>query len=154
MKEYSGKEVIIVFKKITSFLVAFVCSFSTCKALQLEVLDGDFSYIVETSTNTAMVRNIYIKAGENKDIYVPSEIIDGCKQKYKVNEISPDAVKDVIKQIKSIELPGTLEYTNSNIETLKCLFLYHVPVKRTTTSVMDFFCIKETFMSTLFPGVI
>lgn len=141
-------------KKMGSFLAALICSFSTCKAIKMEVLDGDFSYIVDTSTKTAMIKKIYIKTDNKKDLFVPSKIQDGCKMTYTVNEISSYAIKDVVNKISSIELPGTLEYTDRNIETLKCLFLHKIPVKRTIVSVVDFFCVNATLKSLLFPGVI
>ena len=141
-------------KKLVAIFVSLIFSFSSCKALKMEILDGDFSYIVDDSTNTAMIRKIYIPTGVKKNIYVPSKITDGCKHTYKVTEISAYAIKDVFNNILSIELPGTLEYTDSNIETLKWLFLSKTPVKRTGTSVIDFFCVNATLKNAFFPGVI
>lgn len=143
-----------MFKKMGSFLAALICSFSTCKAIKMEVLDGDFSYIVDTSTKTAMIKKIYIKTDNKKDLFVPSKIQDGCKMTYTVNEISSYAIKDVVNKISSIELPATLDYTRDNLEVFRCLFLYHIPVRRTVTSVIDYFGVNATFKSLFISGVI
>lgn len=141
-------------KKLAAIFVSLIFSFSSCKALKMEILDGDFSYIADDSTNTAMIRKIYIPTGVKKNIYVPSKITDGCNHTYKVTEISSYAIKDISNKILSIELPGTLEYTDSNIETLKWLFMHKIPVKRTVISVIDFFCVNTTLRSLLSPGII
>lgn len=141
-------------KKFAAVLASLIFSFSSCKAIQMEVVDGNFTYIVDTSKNTAIVRDIYIPLGKKEDIKIPSTVTDGCKQKYTINEISEYAIKPKATQIASIELPNTLDYTDRNVAMLKYLFSMKIPVKRTIVSVIDFFGINSTFKAAFFPGVI
>jgi predicted RND superfamily exporter protein len=60
-------------KKIIYLLLSFIFSFFTCKAVDIEVWDGHFSFIINTTTNKAKVRDIYLRLGEEKAIVTDIE---------------------------------------------------------------------------------
>ncbi len=109
-----------MFKKaFASFFILNTPAIS-CQALQWEVLQGDFSFIVDTKTHTAFLRHIYIGTGEKK-IVVPTEITDGLKNTYKVTKVADYAVEEVFEKLTDLELPKTLENNETNKKTLELL---------------------------------
>lgn len=110
-----------MFKKVVPYFFALSTPVVTCSALQMEVLQGDFSFIVDTKNNTAFLRHIYIATGEKKKIVVPSEVIDGLNYTYKVTTVADYAVKEVFEKITNLELPETLEDNETNKKTLELL---------------------------------
>ena len=114
-------------KKIVSFLFLFVLSICQCKAYKMEILSGDFSFILDTKTSTAFVNKIYIGAYEpKKDLVIP-EAIDFCKQIYVVNEIADYAFDWVIDKILSIKLP-ILKQSEMNGKVFKMLIDYNIKI--------------------------
>ncbi len=114
-------------KKIICLILSFIFSFFTCKALDIEVWDGHFSFIINTTTNKAKVRDIYFKIGETKDIIIPYKI-NWCGHDYIVTEILDYVIKDKLNQISSIVLPSTFEKTLTNRKAIELLYRRHIPV--------------------------
>lgn len=114
-------------KKIIYLLLSFIFSFFTCKAVDIEVWDGHFSFIINTTTNKAKVRDIYLRLGEEKAIVIPSKI-KYCGNEYIVTEILDYVIKDKLNQISSIVLPSTFEKTLTNRKALELLYRRHIPV--------------------------
>lgn len=110
-----------MFKKVFASFFVFNTPAISCQALQWEVLQGDFSFIVDTKNNTAFLRHIYIGTGEKKKIVVPSEVTDGLNYTYKVTTVADYAVKEVFEKITDLELPETLEDNETNKKTLELL---------------------------------
>ena len=110
-----------MFKKVIQYFFALSTPVVSCSALQWEVLQGDFSFIVNTKTNTAFLRHIYIGTGEKKKIVVPAEITDGLNNTYKVTTVADYAVAEVFDKLTDLELPKTLEENETNKKTLKLL---------------------------------
>ena len=110
-----------MFKKAFASFFALNTPAILCQALQWEVLQGDFSFIVDTKTHTAFLRHIYIGTGEKKKIVVPTEIIDGLKNTYKVTTVADYAVEEVFEKLTDLELPETLENNETNKKTLELL---------------------------------
>lgn len=110
-----------MFKKVFASFFVFNTPAISCQSLQWEVLQGDFSFIVDTKNNTAFLRHIYIATGEKKKIVVPSEVTDGLNYTYKVTTVADYAVKEVFEKITDLELPETLEDNETNKKTLELL---------------------------------
>lgn len=110
-----------MFKKVVPYFFALSTPVVSCSALQWEVLQGDFSFIVDTRTHTAFLRHIYIGTGEKKKIVVPEEITDGLKNTYKVTTVADYAVEEVFDKLTDLELPETLEDNETNKKTLELL---------------------------------
>lgn len=110
-----------MFEKVVPYFFALSTPVVTCSALQMEVLQGDFSFIVDTKTHTALLRHIYISTGVEKKIVVPTEITDGLKNTYKVTTVADYAVEEVFEKLTDLELPKTLENNETNKKTLKLL---------------------------------
>lgn len=110
----------------------------------MEAVNGDFTFIVDTVRNTAKLIKIYIPLGEEKyDICIPNISYDGCDHKYTVTEVSNDSIRTILGRIKSVELPNTLAYRDSNIETIKTLIRSGIQTKKTILSVFDFYGIER-----------
>lgn len=114
-------------KKIISFIVCLVCTFSTCNALKMEILDGDFSYILDTSEKTATIRFIYISAHTKKEIVIPKYVTDYYGDKYLVTEIQENAMKQAINRIKSFIAREDFINNEKNFKALTWLLIYNVP---------------------------
>ena len=71
-----------MFKKIFSFLISFFCFSTSCHGVLMEILDGDFSFVVDTEAKTAVVRFVYIPAHTKKDIKIPEYVTDFRGDKY------------------------------------------------------------------------
>lgn len=126
-----------MFKKVVPYFFALSTPVVTCSALQMEVLQGDFSFIVDTKNNTAFLRHIYIGTGEKKKIVVPEEITDGLNDTYKVTTVADYAVEEVFEKLTDLELPETLEENETNKKTLELLKKLKEKTKE-TKSCMNF----------------
>lgn len=126
-----------MFKKVVPYFFALSTPLFTCSALQMEVLQGDFSFIVDTKNNTAFLRHIYIATGEKKKISVPAKITDGLNDTYKVTTIADYAVEEVFDKLTDLELPETLEDNETNKKTLELLKKLKEKTKE-TKSCMNF----------------
>lgn len=116
-----------MFKKMVSFLSALFFSIVSCIAIKTEILDGDFSFIIDTDKKTAVIRKIYIAANTKKDIVIPKYVTDYRGDKYTVNEIKEYAIKDVIFQIKSFMARDAFVNNERNFKALSWLIVYNVP---------------------------
>lgn len=126
-----------MFKKVVPYFFALSTPVVTCSALQMEVLQGDFSFIVNTKNNTAFLRHIYIATGEKKKISVPAKITDGLNDTYKVTTVADYAVEEVFDKLTDLELPETLENNETNKKTLELLKKLKEKTKE-TKSCMNF----------------
>lgn len=126
-----------MFKNVVPYFFALSTPVFTCSALQMEVLQGDFSFIVDTKNNTAFLRHIYIGTGEKKKIVVPEEITDGLNDTYKVTTVADYAVEEVFEKLTDLELPETLEENETNKKTLELLKKLKEKTKE-TKSCMNF----------------
>lgn len=126
-----------MFKKAFAYFFALSTPVVTCSALQIEVLQGDFSFIVDTKNNTAFLRHIYIATGEKKKISVPAKITDGLNDTYKVTTVADYAVEEVFDKLTDLELPETLEENETNKKTLELLKKLKEKTKE-TKSCMNF----------------
>lgn len=131
-----------MFKKVVPYFFALSTPVVSCSALQWEVLQGDFSFIVDTKTNTAFLRHIYIGTGEKKKIVVPAEITDGLNNTYKVTTVADYAVAEVFEKLTDLELPKTLENNETNKKTLKLLKSLKEKINETKNSMSNMnFCV-------------
>lgn len=126
-----------MFKNVVPYFFALSTPVFTCSALQMEVLQGDFSFIVDTKNNTAFLRHIYIATGEKKKISVPAKITDGLNDTYKVTTVADYAVEEVFDKLTDLELPETLEDNETNKKTLELLKKLKEKTKE-TKSCMNF----------------
>lgn len=124
-----------MFKKVVPYFFALSTPVVTCSALQMEVLQGDFSFIVDTKTHTAFLRHIYIGTGEKKKIVVPAEITDGLKNTYKVTTVADYAIEEVFEKLIDLELPKTLENKETNKKTLRLLKKLKEKINETKNSL-------------------
>lgn len=130
-----------MFKKVVPYFFALSTPVVSCSALQWEVLQGDFSFIVDTKTHTAFLRHIYIGTGEKKKIVVPAEITDGLNNTYKVTTVADYAVAEVFEKLTDLELPKTLENNETNKKTLKLLKSLKEKINETKNSMSNMnFC--------------
>lgn len=130
-----------MFKKVVPYFFALSTPVVSCSALQWEVLQGDFSFIVDTKTHTAFLRHIYIGTGEKKKIVVPAEITDGLNNMYKVTTVADYAVAEVFEKLTDLELPKTLENNETNKKTLKLLKSLKEKINETKNSMSNMnFC--------------
>ena len=114
-------------KKILLFVFLFIIPICQCKAYQIELLEKDFSFIVDTKTKTAFVSKIYIGTYDPpKDIVIP-ETIEFCKCTYHVDEISDHAFDWVINKIRSIKLP-ILKNSEMNGRVFRILMTYNIKI--------------------------
>lgn len=126
-----------MFKKVVPYFFALSTPVVSCSALQWEVLQGDFSFIVDTKTHTAFLRHIYIGTGEKKKIVVPAEITDGLNNTYKVTTVADYAVAEVFEKLTDLELPKTLENNETNKKTLKLLKSFKEKINETKNSLSN-----------------
>lgn len=126
-----------MFKKVVPYFFALSTPVVTCSALQMEVLQGDFSFIVDIKNKTAFLRHIYIATGEKKKISVPAKITDGLNDTYKVTTVADYAVEEVFDKLTDLELPETLEDNETNKKTLELLKKLKEKTKE-TKSYMNF----------------
>lgn len=117
-----------MFKRIFSIIFSFILSICSCNGILMELLHGDFSFIINDETLKASVSHIYIGTKEVKDIFIPSKV-EFSNKEYTVNSIHDCAIEGVIGRIRSIEIPKTLDRTNENLKSLKLLFINNIPVK-------------------------
>lgn len=126
-----------MFKKVVPYFFALSTPVVSCSALQWEVLQGDFSFIVDTKTHTAFLRHIYIGTGEKKKIVVPAKITDGLNNTYKVTTVADYAVAEVFEKLTDLELPKTLENNETNKKTLKLLKSLKEKINETKNSLSN-----------------
>lgn len=124
----SGYRGYAMFKKAISFLAAIFFSIVSCNGLLMEILQGDFSFIVDTQKKTAMIRKIYIPAHTKKDVVIPKYVTDYRGDKYTVTEIKEDAVKEVIPRIKSFMARDEFMMNERNYKALTWILIYNLPL--------------------------
>lgn len=113
-------------KKIISSLMAIFISIVSCNSILIEILEGDFSYIINTTKKTALIRKIYIPANTKKDIVIP-KFVEFHNINYLVTEIKEDAIKDVIQQIKSFMARDEFVNNERNFKALSWLIIFDRP---------------------------
>lgn len=124
-----------MFKKIGSFLSALTFSVAACNAIQMEILNGDFSFIVDTRKNTAKIRYIYISAHTKKEIVIPKYVKDCCGNEYLVDEIQENAMVQAIPRIKSFIAREAFFKNEKNYAALRWLVIRNVPFVSISTSL-------------------
>lgn len=117
-----------MFKNIISFIFFILLSATTCNGLLMEVLNGNFSFIIDDKKYTASVNRVYIGSKEIKDLVVPSKV-EFLNREYTVNLIHDYAFEDSIGRIRSVKIPKTLDSVNENLESLRILFINNIIVK-------------------------
>lgn len=116
-----------MFKKMGAFLGVLACSVTTCNALKMEILDGDFSFVIDTREKTATIRWIYISAHTKKEIVIPKYVKDYHGDQYLVTEIQEDAIKQVIRRITYFIARDAFMNNEKNAKALSWLEKYKVP---------------------------
>lgn len=115
-------------KKMFCFLFGIMFLSNVCNGILMEILHSDFSFIVDTKNNTAILRHIYIPAHTKKVIEIPQFVEDYKGDRYIVRDIQEDAVKKVIHRIESVTLPNTLRETDENKKALNWFAIYDLPI--------------------------
>lgn len=116
-----------MFKKAISFLAAIFFSIVSCNGLLMEILQGDFSFIVDTEKKTATIRKIYIPAHTKKDVVIPKYVTDSHGDQYTVTEIKENAIKEVIHRIKSFMAREAFINNERNFKALTWILIYDLP---------------------------
>lgn len=116
-----------MFKKAISFLAAIFFSIVSFSGITTEILDGDFSFIVDTEKKTALINRIYIPAHTKKDIVIPKYVTDYHGDKYTITEIKEDAIKEVVHRIKSFMVRQAFVNNERNFKALTWIIIYDIP---------------------------
>lgn len=117
-----------MFKKAIPFLAAIFFSILGANALndEMELLDGDFGFILNNGDKTAIIKKIYIPAHTQKDIVVP-KYVTFHGDRYLVTDIQENATKEVIHRIKSFMAREDFVNNERNFKALTWLVIYNLP---------------------------
>lgn len=128
-----------MFKKIGSFLGALTLSIVSCNALKMEILDGNFSFIIDTQKQTAKIRWIYISAYTKEEIVIPKYVKDYHGDEYLVDEIQEEAMKQAVPRMKSFVAREAFFNNEKNFAALRWLTIHNIPFASISKSVdLDF----------------
>lgn len=121
-----------MFKKAISFFAALSFSAIGCNALQQELADGDFTFVIDDKDNSAIVRDIYIPLRTKKDLDIP-QTVEYRGTKFVVRQIMEHAIQRVINRISSVRLPNTLYKNEENSKAYNWFLIYDLPITINTT---------------------
>lgn len=128
-----------MFKKLFSLFFGMLFSLSACNALKMEMLDGDFSFIIDTQKQTAKIRWIYISAYTKKEIVIPKYVKDYHGDEYLVDEIQEEAMKQAVPQMKSFVAREAFFNNEKNFAALRWLIIHNIPFASISKSTdLDF----------------
>lgn len=116
-----------MFKKMVSFLSALFFSIVSCNALQMELVKGDFTFVIDDKDNSAILRDIYIPRHTKKSLDIP-QTVEWCGTKYVVRQIMEHAIQRVINRIESVVLPYTLYENEENRKAYNWFLIYNLPI--------------------------
>ena len=117
-----------MFKKIISFFISMFVLVSGANAInyEMELLDGDYGYILNEATQTAIIKTIYIPVNQKKDLVVP-KYVSFHEQNYLVIGIQEDAIRTKIHRIKSFMAREDFMNSPRNFQALTWLVIFNVP---------------------------
>lgn len=115
--------------KFFSLFISFFMLCAPVRGILIELLDGDFSYIVDTKSNKATIKRIYIPAKVKKDIEIPQYVEDFSGVKYKVEILEERAIKNVINRVKSLKLPESVMKDERNYKAMTWFLIYDIPIE-------------------------
>lgn len=118
-----------MFKKIISFLMAMFISVVACNALndEMELLDGDFGYILNEANRTAIIKTIYIPNNEKKDLVVP-KYVSFHGHNHLVIGILENAIRSKVHRIKSFMAREDFMNSTQNFHALTWLVIFNIPI--------------------------
>lgn len=123
-----------MFKKMLSFFAALSFSTLGCNALQMELADGDFTFVIDDKDNSAILRDIYIPKHTKKELNIP-QTVEWLGTKYVVRQIMEHAIQRVINRIESVVLPYTLYENEENRKAYNWFLIFGLPVTFNCTPV-------------------
>ncbi len=106
-------------KKFLSIVFLLIFCLADCNAKKVFVEAGRFLFVVESTTNTAMLANVK-ENGISHSISVP-EFVKYNDEDCNVIIVSPDAFSHILGQVRSVNLPKFLidhDYNSQTIENL------------------------------------
>lgn len=118
-----------MFKKIISFLTAMFISILGINALndEMELLDGDFGYILDEAAQTAIIKTIYIPNNEKKDLVVP-KYVSFHSHNHLVIGILENAIRSKVHRIKSFMAREDFINSPRNFHALTWLVIFNIPI--------------------------
>ena len=118
-----------MFKKTISFLMAMFISVVACNAFNdnLELLDGDFGYILNEANRTAIIKTIYISNNEKKDLVVP-KYVSFHSHNHLVVGILENAIRSKVHRIKSFLAREDFMNSPQNFHALTWLVIFNIPI--------------------------
>ena len=118
-----------MFKKTISFLMAMFISLVACNALNdnMELLDGDFGYILNEANRTAIIKTIYIPTDEKKDLVVP-KYVSFHSHNHLVIGIQENAIRSKVQKIKSFMAREDFINSPQNFHALTWLVIFNIPI--------------------------
>ena len=118
-----------MFKKIISFLTAIFISILGINALnnEMELLDGDFGYILDEAAQTAIIKTIYIPNNEKKDLVVP-KYVSFHGNNHLVIGILENAIRSKVHRIKSFMAREDFINSARNFHSLTWLIIFNIPI--------------------------
>ena len=118
-----------MFKKIISFLTAMFISILGINALndEMELLDGDFGYILDEAAQTAIIKTIYISNNEKKDLVVP-KYVSFHSHNHLVIGILENAIRSKVHRIKSFMAREDFINSPRNFHALTWLVIFNIPI--------------------------
>lgn len=118
-----------MFKKIISFLMAMFILVAGCNALndEMELLDGDFGYILNEANRTAIIKTIYIPEHTKKDLVVP-KYVSFHNHNHLVVGILENAIRSKIQRIKSFMAREDFMNSTQNFHALTWLVIFNIPI--------------------------
>lgn len=118
-----------MFKKTISFLMAMFISMVVCNASNdnVELLDGDFGYILNEANRTAIIKTIYITNNEKKDLVVP-KYVSFHGHNHLVVGILENAIRSKVHRIKSFMAREDFMNSARNFHALTWLFIFDIPI--------------------------
>lgn len=118
-----------MFKEIISFLTAMFISILGINALndEMELLDGDFGYILDEAAQTAIIKTIYIPNNEKKDLVVP-KYVSFHSHNHLVIGILENAIRSKVHRIKSFMAREDFINSPRNFHALTWLVIFNIPI--------------------------
>lgn len=118
-----------MFKKTISFLMAMFILVAGCNALndEMELVDGDFGYILNEANRTAIIKTIYIPEHTKKDLVVP-KYVSFHNHNHLVVGILENAIRSKIQRIKSFMAREDFMNSTQNFHALTWLVIFNIPI--------------------------
>lgn len=118
-----------MFKKTISFLMAIFIFMVACNASNnnVELLDGDFGYILNEANRTAIIKTIYITNNGKKDLVVP-KYVSFHGHNHLVVGILENAIRSKVHRIKSFMAREDFMNSARNFHALTWLVIFDIPI--------------------------